>query len=47
MDPELLELLVCPDCRQAVREDLSSGLVCSGCERSFPVVDGVPVLLPS
>jgi uncharacterized protein YbaR (Trm112 family)/SAM-dependent methyltransferase len=41
----LLPLLACPDCLG----ELSSappGLRCSGCERNFPVVAGVPVLYP-
>lgn len=37
----LLELLACPSCRSALT-DASSRLACTGCERSFPVEQGVP-----
>lgn len=52
VDPRLLAVIACPDCRG----DLSSGpvangdgeqLVCSGCARTFPVVEGIPYLLPA
>jgi uncharacterized protein YbaR (Trm112 family) len=51
LDPQLLEILACP-CPQHGK--LSSGtaadpkadaLTCASCGRSFPVVDGIPVLL--
>jgi uncharacterized protein YbaR (Trm112 family) len=51
LDPQLLEILACP-CPQHGK--LSSGtaadpeadaLTCAACGRSFPVVDGIPVLL--
>ena len=37
------ELLVCLDCRSALAPD-GGGLACQGCGRSYPVVDGVPVM---
>jgi uncharacterized protein len=51
LDPQLMEILACP-CPQHGK--LSSGtasdpeadaLTCATCGRSFPVVDGIPVLL--
>jgi uncharacterized protein len=46
LDPGLLEILVCPDCRSplAVDEDRSE-LVCTGCGLAYPVRDDIPVLL--
>jgi uncharacterized protein YbaR (Trm112 family) len=43
---DLLEILVCPACRQslAVREN-GSALQCEGCARTYPVRDGIPILL--
>jgi SAM-dependent methyltransferase/uncharacterized protein YbaR (Trm112 family) len=42
--PELSQLLVCPSCRVGFSESKES-LLCADCGRSFPVVDGIPVLL--
>jgi uncharacterized protein len=46
LDPALLEILVCPDCRAplAVDED-ESELVCTRCGLAYPVRDDIPVLL--
>ncbi len=44
--PELMEILACPKCKQSV--DLTEdGLAinCQACRLSFPVRDGVPVML--
>ena len=40
-----LELLACPFCGEELAED-RDGLVCKVCARTYPVSDGVPVLLP-
>jgi uncharacterized protein YbaR (Trm112 family) len=46
IDPKLLEILICPDCQQPVRElEQDKGLECSGCGRVYPVRDGIPVML--
>lgn len=47
----LLELLVCPDCRDGhlvgLGEDMADGSIsCAGCGTSFEVRDGIPILLP-
>lgn len=56
MRDELFEILCCPRCRDDlevetfVREgaDLVEGLlVCRGCARPYPIVDGIPHMLPN
>lgn len=44
---ELLDILVCPLCKQPVRllPD-ESGLKCAACKRVYPVRDDIPVMLP-
>jgi uncharacterized protein YbaR (Trm112 family) len=46
LDPALLDIIVCPDCRGglAVDEDRSE-LVCTACGLAYPVRDDIPVLL--
>jgi uncharacterized protein len=44
VDPELLEILTCPECKVPV-EEVKNGLRCSRCRRVFPVEDDVPVML--
>jgi uncharacterized protein len=45
--PELLEILVCPVCRNkvAVLAD-GTGLKCQSCKRVYPIRDDIPVMLP-
>ncbi len=51
LDPQLLEILACPCPRHAeLRAGTASDpdaevLTCTACGRSFPVTDGIPVLL--
>jgi uncharacterized protein YbaR (Trm112 family) len=49
LDAELLEILACPsDDHAPLREDTRDGapvLVCTYCASSYPVEDGIPVLL--
>ncbi len=49
IDTALLELLACPsDDHAPLREEQGSGgdvLVCTFCASSFPIRDGIPVLL--
>ena len=49
IDAKLLELLACPsDDHAPLREDQHDGepvLVCTYCATSFPITDGIPVLL--
>lgn len=46
LDPRLLEILICPACREKVTSvDDGKGLECSGCGRVYPVRDDIPVML--
>lgn len=46
IDASLLEIIVCPDCRAALRaDDAANELVCTGCGLAYPVRDDIPVLL--
>jgi uncharacterized protein YbaR (Trm112 family) len=46
VDPQLVELLVCPDCRGAVEyKDRRSLVICTQCGLHYPVRDGIPVML--
>lgn len=45
--PELLEILACPICESRPPLELRGEfLVCTACAKSFPIVDGIPHLLP-
>lgn len=37
--------LACPVCYAHLRFDVAT-VVCEGCGRTYPVVDGIPVLIP-
>ncbi len=51
IDPRLLEIVVCPDCRSSLVVEESAvragthGLRCQGCGLLYPVRDSIPVLL--
>lgn len=46
LDPSLLEILACPNCRAELTvDDAASELVCTGCGYAYPVRDNIPVLL--
>ena len=40
-----LRTLVCPVCHAALELE-AQAILCTGCGRRYPVVDGIPVLLP-
>jgi len=43
---ELLDILVCPACRERVQlADDNSGLICAACRLKYPIRDGIPVML--
>ena len=44
IDEKLLAILACPACQGDVvlKEDK---IVCSRCQRVYPIIDGIPVLL--
>lgn len=44
--PVLLEILVCPTCRQAlVERPVERQLQCLACRVAYPVRDGIPILI--
>jgi len=46
IDPQLLDILACPNCRGELRLDEEAAeLVCTGCGYAYPIRDGVPTLL--
>ena len=44
MDEKLLTLLACPACQGDVQLK-DNKIVCTRCHRSYPIIDGIPVLL--
>jgi hypothetical protein len=45
LDASVLDLLACPVCQGVLSID-ENRLVCMACRRRYPVVDGIPVLIP-
>jgi len=48
VSPELLDIIVCPDCHGQLELRDQQGfpeLVCTKCGLAYPVTDGIPVLL--
>ena len=45
LNRELLEILACPMCKADV-ELKKSELVCVKCGRRYPIIDGIPYMLP-
>jgi hypothetical protein len=47
LDPSLLEILACPCEAHAPLEldEAANELLCTVCDRAFPIRDGIPVLL--
>ncbi len=46
LDPVLLDILVCPDCKGSLTVDHDHDeLVCNGCGLIYPVRDDIPVML--
>lgn len=47
VDPQLLEILVCPVTKQALRYDREKGeLISDAAGLAYPVRDGIPIMLP-
>ncbi|HET6316141.1 MAG TPA: Trm112 family protein [Chloroflexota bacterium] len=44
VDPELLAILACPLDKQPITRE-GNYLVCSQCQRHYPIRDGIPVML--
>ena len=48
METRLLQILVCPVCKSALRHDRErQELVCAADRLAYPIRDGVPIMLPS
>ena len=46
VDPQLLEILVCPKCKGELDyRQAESVLVCEACALSYPVRDDIPIML--
>lgn len=46
VDPTLLDILVCPQCRAALFVDSDADeLVCNTCQLAYPVRQDIPVML--
>ncbi len=46
VDPALLEILVCPECKAPVRlVKNDTALKCEKCRRVYPIKDDIPVML--
>ena len=55
LNPEFISMLACPSCGVSLdmravnnsnHEGVEGELICPGCDRVFPVITGIPVLLP-
>ncbi len=47
IDPKLLEILVCPQTKSALRYDAAAGeLISIKARLAYPIRDGVPIMLP-
>ncbi|MBN1688486.1 MAG: Trm112 family protein [Candidatus Omnitrophica bacterium] len=46
LEKEFLEILACPSCKAAVREE-NNQIICTGagCGLKYPIRDGIPVML--
>lgn len=45
-DPAVLDQLACPACLGSLSLS-QTHLVCAACARAYPIVDGIPVLIPA
>ncbi len=46
LDPVLLDVLVCPDCKGTLTVDHDhEELICNGCGLIYPVRDDIPMML--
>ncbi|MGH3458673.1 Trm112 family protein [Aeromicrobium sp.] len=46
LDPALLDILVCPQCRATLFvDDAAEELVCNACQLAYPVRGDIPVML--
>ncbi|MBW3577517.1 MAG: Trm112 family protein [Actinobacteria bacterium] len=46
LDPQLLQILICPDCHgQVEHKERRNLIICQQCGLQYPVRDGIPVML--
>lgn len=46
INPELLEILVCPQCKgEIVYSSTNQNLTCSSCKLVYPIQNGIPVMI--
>jgi uncharacterized protein len=45
IDKELLDILVCPECKVAVVPKGEAALKCPRCRRVYPIQDNIPIML--
>jgi len=46
LDPVLLDILVCPDCKGSLTVDYDNEeLICNSCGLIYPVRDDIPIML--
>ena len=46
IDPQLLELLVCPKCKGSIYlNDQKDGLICDACRLIYEIKDDIPIML--
>jgi uncharacterized protein YbaR (Trm112 family) len=46
IDPELLEILCCPQCKGEIHlTPNEDGFICEKCRLKYPIQDGIPVML--
>ncbi len=46
LDPVLLDILVCPDCKGSLTVDYDADeLICNQCGLVYPVRDNIPIML--
>ena len=44
---EFIQILACPICKGGLNQsEDGSSLDCKSCNRAYPIVDGIPLLLP-
>ncbi len=46
IDNDLLKILACPQCKNPLKADeINDALLCEECLLSYPIHDGIPILL--
>ncbi|MEK7849280.1 MAG: Trm112 family protein [Candidatus Omnitrophota bacterium] len=44
LDKKLFEILACPKCKKALKEE-NDELICLNCRKAYPIKDGIPIML--